>query len=48
MKASFLAAAAILSATSASASVLTVGGSFAESCFRFAESRVGTLEALST
>ena len=48
MKASFLAAAAILSATSASASILTVGGSFAESCFRFAESRVGTLEALST
>ena len=48
MRASFLAAAAILAASSASASVLTVGGSFAEGCYRFAESRVGTQEAIST
>jgi len=48
MRASFLAAAAIFAASSASASVLTVGGSFAEGCYRFAESRVGTQEAVST
>jgi tetratricopeptide (TPR) repeat protein len=48
MRASFLAAAAIVAAFPASASVLTIGGSFAEGCYRFAESRVGTLEALST
>jgi len=48
MRASFLAAAAIFAASSASASVLTVGGSFAEGCYRFAQSRVGTQEAVST
>ena len=48
MRASILAAAAILAASPASASVLAIGGGFAEGCFHFAESRVGTLEALST
>ena len=48
VRALFLAAAAIFATIPASASVLTVGGSFAEGCFRFAESRVGTREALST
>jgi len=49
MKAFFLATAAILVAASpASASVLTVGGSYAEGCYRYAESRVGTLDALAT
>ena len=48
MRSSILAAAAILAAFPASAGVMTIGGSFAEGCFRAAESRVGTLEALST
>jgi tetratricopeptide (TPR) repeat protein len=48
MKAYFLAATAILAASPASASVLTVGGSFAECCYHFAQSRVGTPDALST
>ena len=48
MKALVLAAsaAAIAAAIPASAAVLTVGGSFAEGCYRFAESRVGTVEAV--
>lgn len=48
MKASILAAAAILAVSPASASILTIGGSFAEGCFHAARSRVGTLDALST
>lgn len=49
MRASFLAVAAILIAASpASAGVLTVGGSFAEGCYRFAEDHVTTLTALTT
>lgn len=32
----------------ASAAVLTVGGNFAEGCYRFAESRVGTVDAIET
>jgi len=48
MKAFILAAAAILVASPASASILTVGGSFAEGCFQAAQSSVGTLEALAT
>ena len=48
MKALILAAAAIVVAAPASASILTIGGSFAEGCFRAAESRVSTPEALST
>lgn len=47
MRALILAAAAAVVASPASASVLTVGGSFAEGCFRAAQSRVGTPEALS-
>jgi tetratricopeptide (TPR) repeat protein len=50
MKAFVLAAsaAAIAVALPASAAVLTVGGSFAEGCFRYAESRVGTADAVET
>jgi len=47
MRALILAAAAAVVASPASASVLTVGGSFAEGCFRAAQSRVGTPEGLS-
>jgi Flp pilus assembly protein TadD len=49
MRALFLAAAAtVIAANPASAAVLTVGGSFAEGCFHFAESRAGTIDALET
>ena len=48
MRAFFLAAAAAIAAFPASAAITTVGGSFAESCFHFAESRVGTIAALDT
>jgi tetratricopeptide (TPR) repeat protein len=48
MRASIFAAVVIMAAFPASAGVLTIGGSFAEGCFHAAESRVGTLEALST
>ena len=43
-----LGAAAIAATVPASAAILTVGGSFAEGCFRFAESRVATLDAMQT
>jgi tetratricopeptide (TPR) repeat protein len=50
MKALVLAAsvAATAAALPASAAVLTVGGSFAEGCFRFAQTRVGTVDAVDT
>lgn len=50
MRASFLAAGAavLIAATPASAGVMTVGGSFAEGCYKFAESRVATLDAVAT
>lgn len=41
-------AAAFGAAFPASAGVMTIGGSFAEGCYRFAESRVGTVDALAT
>ena len=49
MKALFLAAsAAAFAALPASASVLTVGGSFAEGCYTFAETHNATYEAITT
>lgn len=50
MKALVLAASAamIAAAFPASAAVLTVGGSFAEGCYRFAQTRVGTVDAIDT
>ena len=50
MKALVLAACAAATAATipASAAVLTIGGSFAEGCYHYAESRTTTLDALAT
>ena len=50
MKALFLAAGAaiFLAAYPACAGVMTIGGSFAEGCYKYAQARVATLDAVST